>query len=196
MDSTCERGFTLYELLVTVLVAGVVFGLGVPNLLEFTRNGRMAATANDFVTAVHLARGEAVTRRTPVTLCASANPVDAAPGCSAGAWGPDDGYIVWIDTDSDAVADSDEEIVYQRSAPSGVALLADSGYLHFGASGFIESIPSAGTSASLVLFCDTRGKVMATGGLSAARAVRIPPTGRPAMLRDVAEITPLALDCP
>ncbi|MDX1562872.1 MAG: GspH/FimT family pseudopilin, partial [Gammaproteobacteria bacterium] len=117
MNTKQQRGFTLYELLVTVLVAGVIFGLGVPNLLEFSRNNQMAAVANDMVTALILARSEAIKGRVPVTLCASPNPVDAAPDCDPDASDSNGGYIVFVDDDADAVVDAGEDILLQRDDP-------------------------------------------------------------------------------
>ena len=58
----------------TLLVAGILLGVGVPNVMEFQRNGAMTAAANELVTGVLTARTEAVKRQVPVTLCASPDP--------------------------------------------------------------------------------------------------------------------------
>ena len=200
MNTRNQNGFTLFELLVTLLVAGVVFGLGVPNLLEFARNNRMAATANDLLTAVYLARSHAVTERTPVTICASPNPVAPAPTCSPDASGTNGGFIVWVDADADAVVDGGEEILYQRDDPQDITVFGDNGYIHFGITGSTADVAGEGPTATRILLCDVRGNVVASGSLSAARAVRISPTGRGEVLREVAEITPivagLGVACP
>lgn len=192
------RGFTLYELLATVVIAGAIVGLGVPNLLDFTRNSRMAAAANDLITSIHLARNTAASRHVPVTLCLSPAPLLDAPACDADASDPDTkgGYVVWIDTDADAVIDSGEEILVQRGDPLSITVLSDSGYVHFTANGYVGNIAGPGPSAKTVLFCDARGNVLVAGAVSAARAVRIAPTGRPAVSSDVADIANLGLSCP
>ena len=82
-----QRGFTLWELLVTVLVVGVVLGIGVPNFNEFSRNSEMASAVNSLVSAVHVSRTEAVKRGQPVTLCGSSTPLVAAPTCDGGTGG-------------------------------------------------------------------------------------------------------------
>ena len=201
MNSHTQRGFTLYELLVTVLVLGVVLGLGVPNLLEFSRNNRMAATANDLVSAIHLARNEAVMRRVPITLCMSPEPIDDNPVCDPDFSDPDSGggFIVWVDADDDGVVDVGEEILLQRDDPQDVTIIPDSGgttsgYIRFGANGFVQNIPSEGPAATLIRLCDTRGNAVVSGSLSAARALRIPPTGRPSLLIEVAELATVG-DC-
>jgi type IV fimbrial biogenesis protein FimT len=198
MQSRTQRGFTLYELLVTVLVMGVIFGFGVPNLLEFTRNNRMTATANDFVTAMLLARTEAVKSRTWVTLCASPEPVIDNPSCDADASDADSegGYIVWVDADRDAVVDGGEQLLLQRDDPQDITVLGDSGYIQFGRNGFVTTAVGAGAPATEILFCDSRGNTVVSGSLSAARGLQIPINGRPNLFVEIADIDGLTLDCP
>ena len=54
-----QAGFTLYELLITLVIVGTVMSYGMANLSDFTKNGRMTATANDLHAAFHMARSEA-----------------------------------------------------------------------------------------------------------------------------------------
>ena len=68
-----QAGFTLIELMFTIVVLAVLLGIGVPNFRDFVRNSRLTSAANDLLTDVNLARSEAVKRRVPVTLCKSAN---------------------------------------------------------------------------------------------------------------------------
>src|SRR6187431_233223 len=99
MNTSRQRGFTLWELLMTLLVAGILLGIGVPNMMQFSRNAAMTAAANDFVTATLTARTEAVKRQAPVTLCLSDNPTDANPTCVAGnvSDSATRGYVVFVD---------------------------------------------------------------------------------------------------
>lgn len=191
MDVRSQRGFTLYELLVTLLVAGVIFGIGVPNLLDFARNNRMAAAANDMITAMLLARNEAITQRRTVTLCASPNPLADDPDCDPDLSDPDTtgGYIVWVDADGDAVVDAGEDVLRQQGSPEDIVLLGDSGFLTFDANGYLDD---PATSASAMLFCDPRGNTVAAGSLSAARGILIDPLGRGRVLSQIAEIDTLA----
>jgi len=94
MNRNHHQGFSLLELMVTLLVMGIVLGFGVPNFMEFQRTSAMTSEANDFVGAIFLARTEAVKRQTFVTLCASANPLAAVPVCGVG---PATGYVVFVD---------------------------------------------------------------------------------------------------
>ena len=56
MKTTRQHGFTIYELLITMLVVGVILTIGIPNFSEFTRNSRISATANDLHASFQLAR--------------------------------------------------------------------------------------------------------------------------------------------
>ena len=64
MKAPRQSGFTLWELLITLLVAGILFGIGVPNFMEFQRNGAVTAAANELSRAP-CARAEAVKRQVP-----------------------------------------------------------------------------------------------------------------------------------
>jgi len=191
MKTRTQAGFTLYELLVTMLVAGVLFGIGVPNLLEFNRNSEMTAAANDLLTSILMARSEAVKQRLPVTLCTSPNPVDSAPTCSADGSGTNGGYIVWVDDNGDAAVDAGEQVILQRDQLEDITVFASNGYINFGNTGFLNDIPGLGLSARTLLYCDARGNTVAAGTQSAARAIRVAPTGRGTVIREVAQIAPI-----
>jgi type IV fimbrial biogenesis protein FimT len=62
LDSRSNRGFTVLELMVTLAVAGVLVTVGVPGFTEIVRNNRVTAQTNELVTAINLARSEAIKR--------------------------------------------------------------------------------------------------------------------------------------
>ncbi|MBN8772197.1 MAG: GspH/FimT family pseudopilin, partial [Thiobacillus sp.] len=64
-----KRGFTLIELVVTLAVAGILLGIAIPNFQLFVMNNRMASQANDLITALNMARSEAVKRAANVMVC-------------------------------------------------------------------------------------------------------------------------------
>src|SRR5688572_24653737 len=101
MNTSRQHGFTLWELLMTLLVAGILLGIGVPNVMQFQRNSAMTAAANDLLTAGLVARTEAVKRRTFVGWCLSNDPLANPPVCASASVVDNStagfGYVVWID---------------------------------------------------------------------------------------------------
>lgn len=200
MDTiTRQTGFTLWELLIAIAVMGIVLGLGVPNFLEFRRNATMSGNTNELVTALYLARSEAVKRQAPVTLCASAAPLVLNPTCGGAVNG---GFIVFVDDndgngdglpDGNASVEAGEQVLVQQEEPGGTMnVYADSLYVSYAASGFVRNAPGNPPSATTVLYCDERGNKDTGGGISAARLVNIAVTGRPQLLRYTADVASAA----
>lgn len=213
MNRKHSQGVTLLELMITVFVAAVLLGFGVPSFREFQRNNAIAAAANDLVSATLAARAEAIKRQVPVTLCASANPTAANPVCSADGAGTNGGFFVWVDwnpanvdangspvftgNDGNAVLNNGETVLLARPAPGGVVnVFANTGVVSYGPNGFrrltITGLP-AQPQIFNVLYCDDRGNRVTSVG-STARVVRIDQTGRGQTLRDVATVTPAIAD--
>ncbi len=201
MKKTPQSGFTLYELMVTMLIVGVVLALGVPNMREFSQNSRMTGTANDFHSAFHLARSEASRAKTNITICASANSMTAGANCG-GTW--DQGYIVFVDTDGNIATGGVNETVL-RANPAiadGVSMNVENNaaYFSFSASGLGRSNVGGAPALTRIVMCDDRGNVTAAGGNSAARLFVATPLGRATIQRDKgmidAALTTMGATCP
>lgn len=65
------QGFTLVELMMTLMVAAILLAVAVPSFRAVTANNALRTTTADLVTAIHTARAQAVNQRAPVTLAAS-----------------------------------------------------------------------------------------------------------------------------
>jgi len=83
-----ERGFTLLELLIVVAIVIVVAAIGVPSLVPFIQNGRITTVTNDMISALHVARSEAIRMGSVGCVCPSANPTadptgGTPPACNA-----------------------------------------------------------------------------------------------------------------
>jgi len=196
MKTTKQHGFTIYELLITMLVVGVILTIGVPNFSAFTKNSRMSGTANDLHSSFQLARSEAARSKSNITICASNNSMTPAAACG-GTFA--DGWIVFIDLNGDLVrAGAGENILRAYAAiPATLAIATndDAGYFGFAPSGLgrgdVGGVPAVRTAR----ICDDRGNVIAAGGGSAARLLTITPIGRATVLRDMGQIA-AAGGCP
>ena len=201
MKNKTQTGFTLYELLITMLIVGIVLALGVPNMSQYRQNSRMTSTANDLHSAFHLARSEASRAKTNITLCASANSMTAAADCG-GTW--DQGYIVFVDTDGNIATGGVNESILraQPAIAQGVSLAVanDANFFSFSATGLGRGNVGPNTAITQVIMCDKRGNITAAGGNSASRLFVATPLGRATIQRDKAMIgaalTAMGKTCP
>ena len=103
-----SAGFTLVELIITIAIAAIVLVLGVPSFQDTIRNNQLATQTNQFVSALNLARSEAIKRGVRVTLCISAD----AQNCTADdEHGYEQGWIIFVDPNNKATVDVGEEII-------------------------------------------------------------------------------------
>lgn len=196
MTSQYQRGFTLYELLITLLVVGIVLTVGIPSFRDFTQNSRITGTANDLHSSFLLARSEAARSKSPITICASADPFGAAL-CDGAAF--DGGWIVFVDLNGDIQRAGAGENVLRAHPPVdaaiNIATNAAADYFGFAPTGLGRGDVGGLPAVQTAVICDTRGNIRAAGGMSAARFLVVTPIGRATVLRDVDQIT-AAGGCP
>jgi type IV fimbrial biogenesis protein FimT len=101
MNMEREKGFTLIELMITIIVVSILLATGVPSFLQFIKNNRITSQANNLVVSIQVARSEAVKRNTNTIICAS---TDQAT-CSADADDWASGWIVFSDFNQDGDTD-------------------------------------------------------------------------------------------
>lgn len=63
-----SSGFTLIELMITIAIAGILLAIGIPSFKSTLSSNRLTSYANEFVTALNLARSEAIKRGQPVSI--------------------------------------------------------------------------------------------------------------------------------
>ncbi len=189
MTKIYQRGFTLYELLITMLVIGIVLTVGIPSFSQFTQNSRITSTANDLHSSFQLARSEAARSKSPITICASADPLGAAQ-CDGALF--DEGWIIFVDLDADLQRAGAGENVLRAHPPIDVAInISMNGgadYFGFAPTGLGRGDVGGQPSVQTAVICDGRGNIVATGGMSAARILIVTPIGRAMVLRDVGQI--------
>ena len=96
-----SQGFTLIELLVTLAILAIIAVIAAPSLQNFVLNNRIRSQAAALTSSLAFARTEAITRGTRVVTCPG-----SASGCNGTQW--ESGWVVFVDTNNDAVLDVDE----------------------------------------------------------------------------------------
>ena len=168
-------GFTLMELMVTIAVAGVLLAAATPNLRTFLQNNRLSSAANDMLRSFQIARSEAIKRQQNVVVCASANPTDANPTCSYGAFS---GWIVFQDSNFNWSVDAGEPILERHALlDSSITVKVDNDGIESYASTGFASPGGVRTPTRNILLCDMRGNQV-IGVNSVERAVLVADTGR------------------
>lgn len=117
------RGFTLVELMITLIVIAIGLTLAVPSFTGFIRDNRVTSQANEFLVSLTFARSEAIKRGRPVAVCASS---DGASCSGNNDW--DAGWVVFTDGDG-VVGDLDgtDELLRVHEDLPGSTMTADGG---------------------------------------------------------------------
>lgn len=183
-----ESGFTLIEMMITVLVLAIGLGVGIASFREVMANNRMAVAVNDLVGSLHVARSQAITRRTTVTIC----PAPGGQGDCDDAGSLAEGWQVFADDNGDGARSPGEELLqsYRGMDPQLLEGFEAAGrpgsgnYISFNATG---QLPPPGTplDGTLTQFqiCDYRGDRDTGNGIAAGRWIELLPTGWPQVHR-------------
>jgi type IV fimbrial biogenesis protein FimT len=151
-----HSGFSMMEMLVTLLILGLVAAIGVPSLSTFIEGNRLNAAVGDLQSAMQTARAEAVGRNSYVTLCKKNTDGDACSLVNAQGW--QNGWFIFVDPDGDAVIDVGDEIILDHDPL--LASLTFHGAVEV--RHFITFRPSGQTSVTstrTLILCDGRGFV-------------------------------------
>jgi type IV fimbrial biogenesis protein FimT len=133
-----RHGYTLIELMIAITLLSILVGLAVPTFREFTRNNSMVAAQNDLVTALNMARSEALRRNRAVSVCASADGTSCGDETN---WNT--GWIAFTDGSTPGVIDgTDVSLQTWQTANTNVSF-------NSGGSSFAQYLPT-GMSAGAV----------------------------------------------
>ena len=105
------RGFTLFELLVALLILVLLLTIGVPSLSHQIQNTRTQAALQDLLQSVQHARTLAVSQNQRATLV------------HKGSWG--DGWELFIDANNNGVRDGNEALIFEGTQPEGVKVYSN-----------------------------------------------------------------------
>ncbi len=156
------RGFSLYELIMTIAIAATVLAIGVPSFASLTARNRLHVEINALFHAVHVARKESIMRRQVVSICPSPDGQQCRPGRD---WSG--GWIMFTNHDRDEPphVDAGEPILQVHRVSDAVRLSANR-------HGFTLRATFRRATNGTIVACDAASR-------TAPRALVISYTGRP-----------------
>jgi type IV fimbrial biogenesis protein FimT len=157
-----DSGYSIYELLLTLVLIGILASLGLPAFSATLAKSRQTSEINALFHAIHLARKESIRRREVMTVCASADGLSCG---SARDWSA--GWILFsnADRDSPPQLDPGESVVLAHRVTETVEVTANR------RSFTLRATFRRATNGTLV-FCDRHARVP-------AKALVVSYTGRP-----------------
>ena len=161
-----QHGLTLTELLVSLGITSLLAAGAIEHLPRFIQSTRMVSDVNRFVTALHLARNEAVKRRRHLVLC----PAAAGDACAGRAdW--QGGWLLFA-SDNNREREAEEPLIIRGSPLTAGIDMRSGGYRK---RIVYQPDGSSGGSNSSFTFCDRRG-------LARPRVICLSNTGRPRLI--------------
>jgi type IV fimbrial biogenesis protein FimT len=152
-----SKGFTILELMLTISIAAIMAAIAIPNLTDMLTKYRLSNENTSLMLDFVLARGEAATRSSRVTVCQSSD----GASCSAGGWNT--GRIVFVDKGTAGSVDAGDEILRVSAAmKSGDTMISTTAatFLTYDSSGspssnFTVSTCKSGYSGAKVIIYPT-----------------------------------------
>jgi len=100
-----NQGFTMVELLITLVIGGILLSVAAPNFSDAMRNSRQLTKTNELMGALRLARSEAIKRSTRTAVCARADNTTCGNDWS-------NGFLTFIDNGiNPGIIDTGEEVL-------------------------------------------------------------------------------------
>ncbi|MDI9240790.1 GspH/FimT family pseudopilin [Lysobacter sp. LF1] len=149
-----NRGFSLVELLVVLVVLGIVMAIAVPSFTSMINRNKLSASANELVAGMQIAKSEAVRRNGRVVVCPSTDNAS----CSGSNWA---NLIIFADNDADGSVDSGEELIRAIQVTTGELTVTSStnvatnNRIAFSADGFAR-VGNAGARTGAIGLCSTK----------------------------------------
>ena len=161
-----HKGFTLVELMITIAIAAILLGVAVPSFTNLISSNRLSTQANELITALNLARSEAVKRGQQVVIRKT-----------GAEW--ENGWQLFVDIDRSTAAktnvydNTDLELRVNSALPNGLTLRGNNNFTNF-----IRYQPD-GTSNNIGSFA-----ICNNGSITGAKLIIVNAIGRPRMAKD------------
>jgi type IV fimbrial biogenesis protein FimT len=156
------NGYSLYELIMTLGLAGLILTIGLPSFGNIVANQRLRTEVDALFHAIHLARKESIVRRRVVSIC----PTRDGQACvDTTDWSAGWMTFVNIDRDWPANRDTNEPVLHRYEVNPTSQIMANR------RSFSLRSTELRATNGTLI-FCDRAGRAK-------PRALVVSYTGRP-----------------
>jgi type IV fimbrial biogenesis protein FimT len=179
--STCQTGFTLVELIITIAIAAILITMSIPAFSKLLESNRLTTHIHDFVAHLNYAREAAIFRNQRVTLCKSSDGIFCDNDLE---W--EDGWIIFVDSDNNHTRTAEEPLIsFQPSVRTYISIRYSANLRQ---NNFVSFTP-VGTSFGngTFTFCSGRTDIV-------PRALILARTGRVRLSREKPDGTALA--CP
>lgn len=142
-----SQGFTVVELMITLLITGILFLVALPSFSNMLAKNEQTAQIYTLFHHHQLARTEAIKSNRNVLLCKSS---DGLKCTSNSKWS--DGWIIFSDTDNDKKISDNETVIYvQDTLPQKLSLK----YKGFGSHHYVRYFPNGRSSTNgTFTFCN------------------------------------------
>ncbi len=110
-----QSGMTLIDLMMTIGIASILLGSGIPSFYEFISKQKIISETQILRGHLTFARKTAITYRQKVTVCPTSNSQQCDKDWS-------DGYMIFIDQNENRVLDGDEKILREVTLKDDVQL--------------------------------------------------------------------------
>ena len=177
------NGFTVIELMITIVIAAILMTVAIPSFLKTIQNNQITTQANELFTSLSIARAEAIKQGDSVTVCSS---TDQASCAGSTDWKT--GWIVFTDNDGDRTIDDDGDTTLCETGADADCLLSVRGPLKgeavlTGTTNYITFNADGRANAAT----DITLKASASCGVNEQRTISVTSTGRAGVVKS---------DCP
>jgi len=176
MKQHSEAGFTLIELMITLVIAAIVLTQAVPSFMATIQNNRLITYTNNLVSDINLARSEAVKRGSRVVLCRTADPSAAAPICGGTANTWTTGWLVYADADASDSFNAGDTLIRVGMPVTSNTTIITGGAVNSDLQYNGDGTTNEGGNIGVFTLCDSRG---AGNG----RQIQVNAMGRPQLVK-------------